>query len=381
MPIATKTPLRPWVPPAETTANVEYANLRTIDLSKFDSEDASEREAVFREFQTAVKEDGFLYLVNFGLTQAQIDKQFAIAQHALIDNGITPEEKQRLEWKYLNTGKYTGYKPRGYWDIAQGVKDNVESFNYYSETMCDGKHLPACLRDYIGEIVDFNTYLHDVINKKLLALLSRMLELPESYLWDHVQSHNGPIGEGYFRQMMFHPPPAEHRKKSDVQMHGHQDYGITTLLLSQPIAALQVLSADGQWRFVKYKPGGMIVNLGEVLEFISGGHLPATRHRVTQCPEDQADKYRLTIGLFTAANNGLSLAPLTDSPLLAREGYVSRFEAGSDGVVDANKIPTAEQWRVARVLRSQTPPEDVVVVKGVKYNRQYFQGIYVLEPI
>lgn len=46
-----------------------------------------------------------------------------------------------------------------------------------------------------------------------------------------------------------------------------------------------------------------------------------------------------------------------------------------------DQIPTAEQWRVARVLRSQTPPEDVVEVNGVKYNRQYFQGIYVLEPI
>ncbi|WWC73877.1 uncharacterized protein I206_107849 [Kwoniella pini CBS 10737] len=381
MPIATKTPLRPYNPPAETKADVDYANLRTIDLSKFDSDKPEDKQSVFEEFKAAVQEDGFLYLTNFGLTQEQIDKQFAIAQAALIDNGITDEEKNRLEWKYLDTGKYTGYKPRGYWDIAQGVKDNVESFNFYSETMKAGDHLPKILREYADDIIEFNTFLHDVVNKKLLSLLSRMLDLPESYLWDKVQSHNGPIGEGYFRQMMFHPAPPEHRKKSSVQMHGHQDYGVTTLLLSQPIAALQVLSADGNWRFVKYKKGGMVVNLGEVLEFISGGHLPATRHRVTQCPEDQADQYRLTIGLFTAANNDLSLAPLIDSPLLAREGYVSRFEPGSDGVVDATKIPTAEQWRVARVLRSQTPPTDIVIVNDVKYNRQYFQGIYVLEPI
>lgn len=36
------------------------------------------------------------------------------------------------------------------------MKDNVESFNYYSETMCDGDHLPACLRDYIADIQAFN---------------------------------------------------------------------------------------------------------------------------------------------------------------------------------------------------------------------------------
>lgn len=159
------------------------------------------------------------------------------------------------------------------------------------------------------------------------------------------------------------------------------DYGNTTLLLSQPIAALQVLGKDDKWRYVKYKHGGMVVNLGEVLEFISGGHVPATRHRVQACLEDQAHEHRLTISLFCAANNDVSLAPLTISPLLQREGYVNRFEAGSEGVVDATKIPTAEQWRVSRVLRSQTPPTDIVEKNGVKYNRQYFQGIYVLEPI
>ncbi|EIW67159.1 hypothetical protein TREMEDRAFT_33907 [Tremella mesenterica DSM 1558] len=340
MPIAVNTipPLRPYVAPPETKADIEYCNLRTIDLSKVESSVESEREEVFNEFKRAISEDGFLYLVNFGLSQEQIDRQFAIAQHALIDGHMTDEEKKDLEWKYLNTGKYTGYKPRGYWDIAKGVKDNVESFNYYSETMCDGPHLPACLRPYIQDIVDFN-HLHEYINKLLLKMLSKMLELPEDFLWNEVQSHNGPIGEGYFRQMMFHPTTAERNKAAgNVQMHGHQDYGITTLLLSQPIAALQVLGKDDKWRYVKYKPGGMVVNLGEVLEFISGGHLPATRHRVSGCPPDQSEYYRLTIGLFCAAKNDVSLAPLTQSPLLQREGYVNRFEPGTEGVVDATKV-------------------------------------------
>ena len=124
----------------------------------------------------------------------------------------------------------------------------------------------------------------------------------------------------------------------------------------------------------------MVVNLGEVLEFISGGHLPATRHRVSSCPPDQAHEHRLTIGLFCAAKNEVSLAPLTQSPLLQREGFVDRFEAGEESV-GASQIPTAEEWRVARVLRSQTMPEDIVYKDGVKYNRQYFKGIYVLEPV
>ena len=54
-------------------------------------------------------------------------------------------------------------------------------------------------------------------------MLSRMLELPETWLWENVQSHNGTIGEGYFRQMMFHPSTEERSKAAGgVQMHGHQ---------------------------------------------------------------------------------------------------------------------------------------------------------------
>lgn len=103
MPIATAASVRSWVPPAETKADVDWATLRTIDLSKFESPDPAEREAMYETFKSAVFEDGFLYLVNFGLSQEQIDRQFAIAQHALIDNHITEEEKQRFQWKYLDT--------------------------------------------------------------------------------------------------------------------------------------------------------------------------------------------------------------------------------------------------------------------------------------
>jgi hypothetical protein len=74
MPVAVpiKPPMRPYVAPPETKADVEYANLRTIDLSKFDSPDGAVRDSLFEEFKKAIAEDGFLYLVNFGLTQEQV---------------------------------------------------------------------------------------------------------------------------------------------------------------------------------------------------------------------------------------------------------------------------------------------------------------------
>jgi isopenicillin N synthase-like dioxygenase len=45
----------------------------------------------------------------------------------------------------------------------------------------------------------------------------------------------------------------------------HTDYGITTLLFSIPITGLQIWK-ENKWRFVKYKPGASVINLGETLE-------------------------------------------------------------------------------------------------------------------
>lgn len=45
----------------------------------------------------------------------------------------------------------------------------------------------------------------------------------------------------------------------------HTDYGTTTLLFSVPVTALQIWSGN-RWKYVKYNPGALVINLGETLE-------------------------------------------------------------------------------------------------------------------
>ena len=41
-------------------------------------------------------------------------------------------------------------------------------------------------------------------------------------------------------------------------MKGHTDSGTISLLWSQPVVALQILSPDGKWRYVKHVPNGIV---------------------------------------------------------------------------------------------------------------------------
>ena len=55
------------------------------------------------------------------------------------------------------------------------------------------------------------------------------------------------------------PRSAEDEEKTkNVWMKGHTDSGTISLLWSQPVVALQIMSTDGKWRYVKHVPNGIV---------------------------------------------------------------------------------------------------------------------------
>lgn len=121
------------------------------------------------------------------------------------------------------------------------------------------------------------------VNRRLLVLLSRILGMPDNFLWETV-SARGSAGESlpgtsYHRHMVYHSWDLKEYEESSLIMHGHTDFGTLTLLPSQPVSCLQMLNADREWRWVNYEPGTLLVNLGDALDVISGGQFKATRHK------------------------------------------------------------------------------------------------------
>lgn len=120
------------------------------------------------------------------------------------------------------------------------------------------------------------------VNRRLLVLLSRILGMPDNFLWMQVSARGTGkevLKTSYHRQMVYHGWDPKEYEEASLIMHGHTDFGTLTLLPSQPVSCLQMLSADNQWRWVKYEPGRLCVNLGDALEVISGGQFKATRHK------------------------------------------------------------------------------------------------------
>ncbi|KAL4954889.1 hypothetical protein BDW69DRAFT_183130 [Aspergillus filifer] len=144
--------------------------------------------------------------------------------------------------------------------------------------------------------------LHDDIHGKLLTLVAMILEVPE--------------------EMSYFPRTTVNKEKSrNLFLPGHADWSTFSILFSQPISALQILGKSGGWKWVRYNPYTLIVNVGEALELLTGGIFKATIHRVVTPPVDQAEYARIGIlFFFTRPNDDLLLEPVASSSYLRRLG-------------------------------------------------------------
>ena len=144
-----------WVPPEPTKENLDWANLHTIDLSLLDSSDLKVVANLVQLTKTAIKEDGFLYLTNYGVSLEQLHRQFDLAQYT--HRNISDEDKERLLW-HPESGLFAGFKRKLGWKREAGEFDGIEQFNFYRGEFEDAEaKVPECIKPFMDEITAFTT--------------------------------------------------------------------------------------------------------------------------------------------------------------------------------------------------------------------------------
>lgn len=70
--LAGKPEVPAWVPPPITKQKENFAELTSIDLSKMDSEDPVVVEQLVEDVKRAIRDDGFIFLENYGISYEQV---------------------------------------------------------------------------------------------------------------------------------------------------------------------------------------------------------------------------------------------------------------------------------------------------------------------
>lgn len=248
--------------------------------------------------------------------------------------------------------------------------DNVQVYNL---PKFDGYHeraQPSVLRDHIKEIEKFSRKCHSEVVVKLLRLFAIILELPDED--QLVKDHEYDVkGEDHLRYMHYAArSPELNAQVGELYSPGHTDLGSITLLFRQPVAALQILNSEQQWKWVKPQDETLTINICDALQALTGNFLKSSIHRVHTPPDDQAHIDRLGVLFFARyvdiadttsrfpfhtclltfslrPNNHVVLDPISNSPLLNRLGLKD------NDLTKLGQHLTMEQWVKARQSQQQ----------------------------
>lgn len=302
----------------ETQADLEWADLVTIDLSRFD--EPGGKQELASQLKHAISTIGFFYVINFGCSEEEVDEQFDLAK-AIFD--LPDEEKQRSRVDPSKQG-FFGWKPRGSRKQQHGLVDSLELYDdpKYNDMYKDFVR-PQPLVDAKAKAEKFQRHMSSYVLKRLLILSAIIMELDdEEALWK-IHDYESQ-SQCHCRYMLYHPRSAEEldtMKKNNIEhnVYGHTDFGTFTLLNRQPVAALQVRPVgETKWKWVKPLKGSLTVNVADTLSFLTGGYLESSIHRVVLPPEDQRDIPRYGVIYFSGPDDDTLLTPVK-SPLLERE--------------------------------------------------------------
>ncbi|QPC72209.1 hypothetical protein HYE68_002961 [Fusarium pseudograminearum] len=348
----------------ETKANLDWAELPTIDLSLYGTESGNAELA--QTLIEAIRTKGFFYVANYGISQEEVDTQFSLGQQFY---ELPLEEKTKYQ-PDLDAGDYNGYRPAGRRVLSGGIKDKTEVWNMATNDGHITQPLPQLLEEKKALIENFSKDLHDKVLDPLLHLIAIALELPADFF---TKLHQWNVhDESHLRYMKYSKfSPEEREKLSDgLWSLGHTDLGTITLLFRQPVAALQIKDhKTGEWKWAKPLDGSLTVNTCDALSFLTGGYIKSTVHRVSAPPKDQEHVDRLGLLYFARPLNDLVLKTI-DSPVLKRAGFTqNEFEAGNHQVPTMGEFTTLKQTWQQRKGKVYKEEDGAEILPG-------FQGKY-----
>jgi len=182
---------------------------------------------------------------------------------------------------------------------------------------------------------------------ELMDVLSTGLGLPER----HLRNVFGERPLSFVKLIHYPPTPP-----GEAGVNAHHDAGFLTMLLQHGVGGLQALNPHGEWIDVEPRDDAFVVNLGEMLQAMTGNYFVATTHRVI------TDRPRFSSGYFHGPDLRTRLDPLPLGPEFAAAvaaserhataGFMAvreELEAGRDGIAGTGVAVYGQQmWNYYR---------------------------------
>ncbi len=279
-----------------------FRTIPTVSLADWTAP-GTDRVAFAERLRSICHEVGFFQLVGHGVDATFVDEYFAALQQFF---SLPTSVKEQIA--KIHSPWFRGWEQVGA-ELTDNRVDHREQIDVWTEhPPRSGELDPPYLRlegpnQWLDEttLPGFRALVErfqremGAIADELMAAMCVGLGLAP----DHLDQRFGERRMSLVKLIHYpETPPGE------AGVNAHHDAGFLTLLWQHGVGGLQARNPDGEWIDVPPTDGAIVVNLGEILQSMTGNYFVATDHRVIAHDE------RYSSGYFHGPDLRTTLEPL-----------------------------------------------------------------------
>ena len=279
------------------------SSIKTIDIRALYTDDNA-RHDITAAIMQSCRDIGF-----FCLTGTAIPPQLITDMHQAMRPIFAIDDAAKMR-QAIRRENYRGYIPMALFR-ANGTDDDADHYEGYKlhhDVAADDPIIAECdlygpnrWPDHYPEAraIILNYWQHlDDLTHLLLTLLEDGLGLARGSMTDPMRM---PLTN---MTLLHYPPRPDGLTPSGI--HPHKDTDILTIIAPDPVGGLEVRTPEGDWITPDCPDGGVIVNIGDMLEVWSGGRLVSTPHRVV----NRSGRERYSFPYFAVPRHDVVITPL-----------------------------------------------------------------------
>ena len=284
--------------------------LPVIDVSAL-VQGTPERFDVARRIGEACRAHGFFYVVGHGVDAALVARLETLSRRF-----FALDESAKMQWRMALGGRaWRGYFPLG-GELTSGRPDWKEGLYLGTERADDdplvqagtpvhGRNLFPDLPGFAATVLAYMAAV-TALGHRLMEGIALSLELPADYFARRYTADPLIL----FRLFNYPTQPVPEGLDVAWGVGEHTDYGLLTILRQDDIGGLQVRTGDN-WIDATPIPDAFVINIGDMLDRMTGGLYRSTPHRVVR---NTSGRDRLSFPLFFDPNFHARVKPIEGLP-------------------------------------------------------------------
>ena len=267
-----------------------------LDAAQYLHGSQEDKAAFASALRSAFEQYGFITLKNHGLDEGLIEQTYGAAEGFF----SLPNEAKKAA-SIPGVGGNFGYTPFGQEHAKDEPRADLKEFYHFAQRHYDQPHCPE-----VPEFVESGHSLYvalEALAGQLLQAVAQSLDLPSHYFEDFVSDGNSIL-------RVLHYPPAPDAPADAPRAGSHEDINLITLLVGSSADGLEVKDRDGDWIPVKAYGEHLTVNVGDMLQNLTGGVLRSTTHRVVLPEGEGKMTSRFSLPFFLHPKGEMPLDPI-----------------------------------------------------------------------